>query len=572
MKQAWVLGAILAGLLLSGCATVQGPAAKEGNPSFSQVAGPFKPAPSTLAMSDVLAAEMAGQSGHNKTALEYYRKAMREYADPSLAQRTMEVATYLHDDAVALEAAQRWAELAPHNPNAQQALGILYARRGKLDRAALHLSRYVSDSGQPAGRALLLVGAVLAQTVPAANALPVMRRLIGDYPREPNAQLAYGALALQLGAPTTALDAANKALGLQPDMSQALSLKAQAYLSLGHPQRALDILNDALSRAPDSAPLHLAYARVLVSAKEYAGARREFRWLLKRDPKNPQVLYTLGLLDFELKRDGEARRYLQQVAQSGYHVSAAEYFLGRIAERSGDMEAALDAYSNVNAGQYLFDAQVRIAYILARQGDLDQARQYLSELRASVSDQAQKIQLYLVEGDLLQNADDTPTALKMYDHALRKYPNEPRLLYARALVADGMGDLGQAEADLTRLIQINPKDAAALNALGYTLADHTQRYAEALGYIQRALALKPKDPAILDSMGWVQYKLKHYAVAKQYLERAYAQFPDPEVASHLIQTLMALGERDAAEDLLGKALKASPGDRSLTAVKRRLGL
>lgn len=573
MKRLWVLAPAVAGLVLSGCASLRAPGGAQSAATSAQVAaGPFKPTPSSRAMYDVLAAEMAGQAGDAKTAIRYYREAMNELPDPALARRTMEVATYLHDEAVALEAARRWAALAPDDARPQQALGILYARRGDIDQAALHLARFVKRSGQKPERALLLVGALLAQTVEGATALPVMHRLVGDYPEQAGAQYAYGMMALQLGAPATALDAAGHALALQPHFDQALSLKAQSLMALGHSDQALDLLGEALKRTPDSVALRLAYARLLVSAKSYDEARRQFHWLLKRDPHNPDVLYTLGLLDFELKHDREAARYLRRVSKAGYHVSATQYFLGRIAERGGNMESALDHYANVDAGEYLFDAQVRIAYILARQGDLDQAREYLSELRASVSDKQQKIELYLVEGELLQQADDAPTALKLYNKALHEYPGAARLLYARALIADSLGDLGQAEADLTRVTQENPRDAAALNALGYMLADQTDRYAEALGYIQRALALKPDDPAILDSMGWVQFKLKHYAQARRYLERAYASFPDPEVAAHLIEVLAASGDRGQASKLLGKALKAHPGDPKLTAVKRRLGL
>lgn len=573
MKRLWVLVPAMAVVLTGGCASLRAPSTGVVTTTHVHVAAArFTPTPSSQAMYDVLVAEMAGQSGNAKMALEYYRKAMKILPDPSLAERTMAVATFLHDDDVALEAAQRWAALDPDKPQPQQALGFLYARRGDIDNAALHLRRFIDSSGQKRGHALIVVGALLAQTVPADRALSVMRRVIEAYPKQGEAYYAYGLLALELGAPATALDAADRALQLQPAMDQAVSLKATSLMMLGHQGQALDLLDHALDRNPGSLTLHLAYARLLVQAKHYSRARVEFSWLLKRDPNNPDVLYTLGLLDFELKRDQEARLYLNRLAKAGDHVSAAQYFLGRIAERSGDMGGALNHYANVAAGQYLFDAQVRIAYILARQGDLDQAREYLTELRDSVSGKQQKIELYLVEGELLQQADDAPSALRLYTRALREYPGTARLLYARALIAASLGDLGRAEADLKALIRANPKDAAALNALGYTLADHTNRYVEALGYIKRALALEPGSPAVLDSMGWVQFKLKHYDQARHYLEQAYAKLQDPVVVSHLIQALVASGRRDQAESLLAKAFKVHPNDPTLTAMKRRLGL
>lgn len=93
------------------------------------------------------------------------------------------------------------------------------------------------------------------------------------------------------------------------------------------------------------------------------------------------------------------------------------------------------------------------------------------------------------------------------------------------------------------------KNAQALNALGYTLADRTDRYQEALGYIEQALALLPDDAAVLDSMGWVQFRLGDFTKALEFLRRAYQLNPDPEIAAHLSEVLWAAGQRDEAKNL-----------------------
>lgn len=575
MKRKWVLLPIMAIFLSTGCATMrQSSSVERGSKTdhAAAVGNKFEPSAKTHAMYNVLAAEMAGQSGDLQAAIHYYRKAMNAYPDPSLAQRTMQIAIFLHNQKLALEAAHRWVKLVPHDAQPQQALGILYASRGDVTQAVKHLGYYIENRKGNAGQGFMLVGSLLGQAIPEHLALPIMKSLISKYSKQPRAQFAYGVLALKFGKYKTALGAAEQALHIRPHMNEALSLKAQALMSLGHQKQALNVIKEGLSQAPESVVLHLSYARLLVVVRRYRSAREQFQWLLKRSPDNPEVLYTLGLLDFHLKRDTEAHGYLQRVYKAGYHISATQYFLGRIAERDGNMESALTHYANVNAGEYLFDAQVRIAYILARQGDLDQAREYLSELRASVSQRRQKIELYLVEGELLQQADDMPTALKLYDKAVHEYPKAVQLLYARALVADKLGKLKIAESDLTQIIQTKPNDAIALNALGYVLANHTRRYAEALGYIKRALALKPHDPEILDSMGWVQFKLKHYAKALHYLEKAYSAFPNPEVAGHLVQALVKEGKRTRAHAVLEKALKVHPGNAKLISIKHQLGL
>jgi tetratricopeptide (TPR) repeat protein len=132
-----------------------------------------------------------------------------------------------------------------------------------------------------------------------------------------------------------------------------------------------------------------------------------------------------------------------------------------------------------------------------------------------------------------------------------------------------MDDLPRAEQDLRRILTRSPENAEALNALGYTLADRTDRYQEALGYIQRALALRPDDPYILDSMGWVQYRLKKYEEALRHLRRAWDLQQDAEIGAHLGEVLWVSGDRDGAQQVWQRALKAAPDSPSLREVIRR---
>ena len=97
---------------------------------------------------------------------------------------------------------------------------------------------------------------------------------------------------------------------------------------------------------------------------------------------------------------------------------------------------------------------------------------------------------------------------------------------------------------------LKPDHAQGWNALGYTLADRTDRLKEAREYIEKALQLAPDDPFILDSMGWVHYRLGNHQLAVDYLRRAFELRPDPEIAAHLGEALWMQGRRDEAQRLL----------------------
>jgi tetratricopeptide (TPR) repeat protein len=162
-------------------------------------------------------------------------------------------------------------------------------------------------------------------------------------------------------------------------------------------------------------------------------------------------------------------------------------------------------------------------------------------------------------------------AAEVFGQALTEFPLDQRLLYARALARVAADDLVGAEADLRRILSVDPDNSQALNALGYTLADRTDRQAEALGYIERALALAPEESAILDSMGWVLYRLGRTEEALEYLTRAYERATDAEIAAHYGEVLWVLGRQEEAKTVWKKALEATPDDPVLQETIQRLG-
>ena len=137
------------------------------------------------------------------------------------------------------------------------------------------------------------------------------------------------------------------------------------------------------------------------------------------------------------------------------------------------------------------------------------------------------------------------------------------LRYNRSILAEMHDDLILAEKDLRIIISTDPSNAMALNALGYTLANRTNRLEEAYNLISRALELQPNEPAILDSMGWVLYRQNQYSRALEFLKAAYELLPDPEVAAHIGEVLWVTGEKEAARKIWVKAIKQAPEHKVL---------
>ena len=177
--------------------------------------------------------------------------------------------------------------------------------------------------------------------------------------------------------------------------------------------------------------------------------------------------------------------------------------------------------------------------------------------------------MFLVEGEILSQIDLKIEAYALYTDYLASQPDDTEILYARALLAESLDRLDEAEADFRHVLRIDPENTRSLNALGYTLADRTDRYEEALGYVEKAYAQSPEDPAIIDSMGWVLYRLGRLQESREYLQKAYDMTQDSEIAAHLGEVMWAMGDQDAARALWKSARKANPGDRLLEDTVRR---
>ena len=206
--------------------------------------------------------------------------------------------------------------------------------------------------------------------------------------------------------------------------------------------------------------------------------------------------------------------------------------------------------------------------MLGKQGKLDEARHYLADLPAVTIEQ--RVQVRQTEAQILRDAGDNAGAYQVLSQALIEHPDEPDLLYDVAMVAEKLDKIDILEARLTRLIELRPDNAQALNALGYTLVDRTPRTAEGVALIERALKLSPGDPFILDSMGWAQFRMGHLTEAEDYLRRALADRQDPEIAAHLGEVLWAKGERAPAREVWQSQLKSTPDNPVLLETVRRL--
>ncbi|AHL35900.1 hypothetical protein CD58_24835 [Pseudomonas brassicacearum] len=561
---------LLALALLSGCQSMA-PVSTDGTPPVEDsTPAPEKPKVygsfSEETIFSLLSAELAGQRNRFDIALDNYVTQAINTQDPGISERAFRIAEYLGADQAALDTALIWAKNAPDDLEAQRAAAVQLARAGRYDDSMAYMEKVLLGKGDTHFDFLALSAADTDQET--RNGLTKsFDRLLQRHPN--NGQLIFGkALLLQQdgdaqGALTLLEDNPPEAGEVAP-----ILLRARLLQGLDRGDEALPLLEKSIKKYPDDKRLRLTYARMLVENNRMDDAKVEFSSLVQQYPEDDELRYSLALVCLEAKAWDEAKGYLEDLIARESHVDSAHLNLGRIAEERNDPESALIEYAQVGPGNDYLPAQLRQADILMGNGKTAEAQSRLAVQRDSQPDYG--IQLYLIEAETLSANNQGDKAWNVLQKALKQYPDDLNLLYTRAMLAEKRNDLAQMEKDLRLIIQRDPDNAMALNALGYTLSDRTTRYDEAKVLIEQAHQINPEDPAVLDSLGWVNFRLGNLDEAERLLRQALERFPDQEVAAHLGEVLWANGKQREARQIWSRFLKDQPDSPILRSTIKRL--
>jgi tetratricopeptide (TPR) repeat protein len=517
----------------------------------------------------MMIAELAFRRGDIDLAVENYLIVAKSQNNPEIAARAFRIAIYGNHYEAALEAADRRLELSPNDLEAQQIIVAIYIRQRKTTRAARYLEKVISKS-QTSDKVLFgSLTRLLAKEKDVKATLEVSRQTAQNYPDRAYAQYMHSVLSAQAGQSEEALTYIDNSLKIQV-IDGVYSSRAKILLKLDRPEEAVVSLRHAVKDRPDDKDLGLTYARLLVDVKQYELARIEFKKLYQASPNDPDLLYTLGLLSIESQKLDDAEKYMSRLVELNLREGEAQYYLGRIFEGRKQLNQAIDWYRKVQIKEYRFDAQLRIAALLGLTDRIKESREYLDQMRKGSQAQSALVRIYMTEGGILSAVEQYDEALEVYNTALKISPGNIDLLFSRGMVAERVGRLDILETDIKAVLKIQPNNAHALNALGFTLADRTDRYEEAYDMLKRALELLPDNAAVLDSFGWVNYRMGNYDVAIRLLQAALSKYYDSEIAAHLVEVLWVSGNKEGATSVWKEALEKIPNDPRIKQVMQRL--
>ena len=526
--------------------------------------------------------DIALQRGEPALAARAYFEAARETANPALARRATEIALSSRQRSMAEQAAKLWLDLDPAAERPKQVLASLAAgtplgsqAEGSESELRLRLERFLADaalSGSGVGEPFLQLNRVFAQQSDKAAVFRLIVDLAKPYPTSPEAQFAIGLAGINTGLSDTtiaqeSMAAVERALQLKPDWDRAVLLKAELTAKRSGAD-AVRYLEAEIVKAPESRPLRGALAQYLTEQRRFAEARDVYRKLLDADRTQRELQFGIAVLSVQMKDWESAEADLTDLKRAGFgDAGQVEYYLAQVAEERGRLDEAIARYKDVPDGERAWLAKLRVASVMGKQGKRAEAQRWLADLPAVTIEQ--RVQVRQAEAQLFRDANQHAAALAILDQGLKEHVEAVDLMYDRAMVLEKLDRVSEAEAVLRRLVELKPDDAQSLNALGYTLVDRTDKLDEGFTLIERAHKLSPADPFILDSMGWALYRLGRLDEAEQYLVRAFAERPDPEIAAHLGEVLFARGQPQKAREIWQSQLKASPDHPLLLETMRR---
>jgi tetratricopeptide (TPR) repeat protein len=520
-------------------------------------------------------AELALARHEPRVAALQYAAAAANGTDVGLLERATQVAAETLQPSVAEKVAARWTQVDPKSVDAQRAAAQAALALDKIEQAAAHYRMVLAGPPITADAEFAALETYLAGNDNIYGARQLADRLVAAFPSSAAALRVQGFAALRADDPAAAVRSFTAALALpagdkkidEDARRELLQTLARARIMAGDAEGPLAQAQEKVAR--ENTPVNrLDYALLLMTAQRDSAAAQQLEILAQTAEYTPMAVRLLGLLEFQEGQLEAANTRFAQLLRANKYLDDAFYYLGLIADRRNDPEKALRLYAEVQSGDNALPALLRAATILQTHGAEAAAEELLDRL---VEDEPQRApEIWAARARIYADSGNMPRAVAVLEQALVEYPDSVDLRYAMASTHEEEGRIPAALHELTQLANARPDDPAALNALGYTLADHSRDLPRARKLIERAYAAAPKNAAILDSMGWVLFRQGHSAEAEPYLQAAYADDRGGDIAAHLGEVLWRLGKPTDAERIWSEAGAIDTDNRLLKATRARL--
>jgi len=361
---------------------------------------------------------------------------------------------------------------------------------------------------------------------------------------------------------TKALEHIDK-IGINNDRT-LVRYKASSLSAINRNQEAIELLTNYLETKKNTdRQIQFELINLYILVKDLKAAEELINKILDVDPENFELIYQIGALCYNAGSYNLSEKYFSYLLSKDLASSDVNFFLGLIDHNNGNFDEAIRHFERVKDGDRKFEAQIRKSSSIRKSSNINNAIQYLDKLMDEYKSDSLKINILLTEISLYNEEKQFFNIIDLVDKSIKRYPNNLRLIYSRAMAYESLKKINEMEEDLKYILSIDSKNSNTLNALGYSLTIHTERYDEAEKYIRKALEYDPGNAAILDSLGWVLYKKGDIKNALHYIELAYNKDQDPEIVEHFCEILIKSGFLKRSKEVMKIEIEKNPDNTDL---------
>jgi tetratricopeptide (TPR) repeat protein len=414
------------------------------------------------------------------------------------------------------------------------------------------------------------------------------QKALAASPRNNDLKVQYAVALMNTGGKDSiekARDLLNEVVAARPNDSRSLYQLSQAQRRLGDLKSAEATARKLIAQNGRSPMGYYALSMTLEERREYqavvdmlAPATADFR---AHPGTNPAA--DLGLLlphlGFAYQELGDYAKAITAFDEAHKLVPADATITAYLAQANLSAKKYAAAVDVARKGRVDNEDDLRLARIeaqaLRQSGKPDEAVSVMQEF-AKKQDTSES---YVALAQIYSDTKRGPEAVKVLQDAQTKFPGDTTIRFELGAVFDKQKKFADAEAAFRQVLRLEPDNAAALNYIGYMLAERGERLSESVDLLKKALQLEPDNGSYLDSLGWAYYKSDKLPLALDNLQRAADQLKaNSVIQDHYGDVLFKLSRFDEAIAAWQRALAGDNDtidrpaiDKKIKSAKQKLG-
>ena len=335
-------------------------------------------------------------------------------------------------------------------------------------------------------------------------------------------------------------------------------LLASSYLQVDDPLSAEQVLKSYLEgKKLIDKQVSLELLESFLDQKKIIEAKPLIQSIVDISPSDPDILFEISSLLFDYGYYDLSEKYLSVIVVNDDRI---KYLRGLLYLEKKNYVESVYHFERIEDYALRIPAHINIATSLDKLNGSDKALKYLDNIRDTLKIKTDQVRILMKSISILRAEKKFNEIVNITSEYLDDNPRDISVMYSRAMAYESLKMIGNMEADLLKILSIDSKNTNTLNALGYSLTIHTDRYDDASYYVSEAYSHDPGNAAIIDSMSWVLYKKGDYSQALKYSTVAFMKDKDPEIVEHHCIILLKNSLFDEYEKIIETAISSDNYD------------